>query len=359
MPPLSDIRDSIRVVALGDRRVGPGERVMIVAEAGINHNGSLATALEMVDAAADAGADAVKFQVFAAEQLATANATTAGYQKDNTGAATQRELLTNLELTDQEFAIIRERCADRRIIFLATPFSVGDVARLTALNVVAIKLASTDLTNVILQDEVAKTGLPLILSTGASSKQEIESCIQRLFEAGLGDRLILLHCVSRYPVPLASLNLGAIANLQRRSGLPCGFSDHSESVLTGGWAVAAGACMLEKHFTLDRSGKGPDHRMSLNVNQLRDYVQTARTVQQAMGRGKLGMDPLEQEVRNIASKSVVAAQGIEAGTLITREMLTVKRPGTGIAPTELGQLVGRCASQRIPLDTVLSWSMVG
>lgn len=358
MPPHEDVPDSIRPVSFADRLVGPGERVMIVAEAGVNHNGSIGTALAMVDAAADAGADAVKFQVFYAAQLATADATSASYQQKNAGAATQRELLTGLELTDHELAAIRDRCADKQILFFGTPFSEGDVARLTALNVPAIKLASTDLTNVFLQDEVVQTYLPLVFSTGASREDEIECCVDRLIRAGAGDRLILLHCVSRYPAPMESLNLRAVSTLQRRYGVPCGFSDHSESVLTGGWAIAAGACMLEKHFTLDKTLPGPDHRMSLDVSELRDYIRTARLVEQAMGLGKLGMYQLEQEVRDVARKSVVTAKAIEAGTLITREMLTVKRPGTGIAPKDLTQLLGRNASTDIPLDTVLSWSMV-
>jgi sialic acid synthase SpsE len=344
-------------VRIGDRRIGDGEPVLVIAEAGVNHDGSVERAIQLVDVAADAGADVVKFQMFRAAELTTATAQTAAYQK-TAGGSSQRDMLRRLELSDDGFARVAAHCRTRQIEFLATPFSPPDVDRLRDLGVRALKIASTDLNNTLLLRRAAGTGLPLIVSTGASRADEIAATVERLRSWGAADRLILLHCVSGYPTPLAYANLRAIAALRREFGMPCGFSDHTASTDIAGWAVAAGACVLEKHFTLDREATGPDHAMSLDPVELATYVTLARQAQVALGSGRLGLSPIEADVRAVARKSVVAATRIPAGATITPDMLTAKRPAGGIEPDRFDSVVGCRAAANIAADTVLTWEMV-
>lgn len=345
-------------VTIAGRRVGPGEATLIVAEAGVNHNGCVETALRLVDAAAEAGADAVKFQMFKASELATDSAPTAPYQKERCGEGSQKEMLSRLELTMEDFNRIRRRCDDRSILFVATPFGKADLARLVELTPAAVKIASTDLTNTPLLDAAAATGLPMILSTGAATAEEIHVIARHLRQLDAVGRVVLLHCVSCYPTPLSVVNLRAIAALQRDFETPVGLSDHTTSVAMGGWAVAAGACALEKHFTMDPSAPGPDQSMSLDPGQLARYIAGARESATALGDGRIGMTELETEVREIARKSVVAAVDIAAGAKLSPDMLTLKRPGTGIPAIELEGLIGLRAAADIPSDTILSWKMV-
>lgn len=342
---------------IAGRPVGAGQRVLIVAEAGVNHDGSVDKALRLVDVAADAGADVVKFQMFRAAELASATAPPATYQRA-AGESSQHDMLRRLELSEADFARVRGHCDARGIVFLATPFGPQDVARLLPLGVPALKLASTDVNNTPLLRRAAETGLPLIVSTGAATEAELDACVARLRDWGAGRRLILLHCVSGYPAPLEAANLRAIATLRQRYGVPCGFSDHTPSTQIAGWAVAAGACVLEKHFTLDPSAPGPDHAMSLDPAQLAEYVGAARAAETALGTGTLGFTEIEADVRRAARKSVVAAAHIPAGTALTTELLTVKRPGGGIPPDGLEQLLGRRAAADIAPDTILTWDLV-
>lgn len=344
-------------VRIGRLGVGDDEPVVIIAEAGVNHNGEVDNALRLVDVAAEARADLVKFQVFRADELATAAAGVAGYQRQ-AGDSSQREMLRRLELTDDELARVRTHCADRGIEFLATPFSPSDVERLRQLDVPAIKIASTDLNNTPLLREAATTTLPLIVSTGASTREEITACVANLRVWGAGERLVLLHCVSGYPAPLESANLRTIHTIRQEFGVPCGFSDHTRSTGIGGWAVAAGARVLEKHFTLDRTAAGPDHAMSLNPSELKSYIQTARTTETAMGDGTIGMTEIETDVRNVARKSIVAARPIAAGTTLTAEMITVKRPGGGIPPEEYYAVLGQQTTRDLAADAVVTWDVI-
>lgn len=344
-------------VSIGGQLVGRDQPAYVIAEAGVNHDGVLARALRLVDAAVAAGADAVKFQMFRATELVTASARTAGYQKQP-GVESQRHMLSRLELSDGDFERVRTHCTKSGIEFLATPFGCRDVQRLLALNVHALKIASTDLNNVPLLHAAAETGLPLIVSTGAATADEMAAAVARLRQWGAGERLILLHCVSGYPTPLDAANLRAIATLQEVFGLPCGFSDHTTSTQTGAWAVASRACVLEKHFTLDRAAAGPDHAMSLDPPGLRDYVSAIRDAQQALGTGRLGMTTLEADVRAVARKSVVAACDLSTGTVLRPEMLTIKRPAGGIEPDQLDALIGRQVAADVRCDTTLTWDMI-
>lgn len=344
-------------VSIGQRRVGGDQPAYVIAEAGVNHDGVLERALRLVDIAAGAGADAVKFQAFRAEELATASAGTADYQKES-GGQLQRKMLAPLELSDHDFRRARNRCRERGVEFLGTPFGPRDVDRLLALDVRAIKIASSDLNNVPLLRRAAHTGLPLIVSTGAATADEIKTSVARLQQWGVGGRLILLQCVSSYPTPLEAANLRAVASLQRAFGVPCGFSDHTTGAQTGAWAVAAGAKVLEKHFTLDRSLPGPDHAMSLDPGGLREYISAVRDVERALGTGRLGMTGLEANVRTAARKSVVAACDLTTGTVLTPEMLAVKRPAGGIEPDQIDAVVGRRVATDVVQDTILTWDMI-
>lgn len=352
-------------VRIGPRRIGAGHATYIIAEAGVNHDGSLDKALALVDAGAAAGADAVKFQIFRAAELASAGAAPAAYQR-STGARSQRQMLAALELDDGALRRIQERCCQRHVEFLATPFSVADLERLLRLNPAAIKIASGDLTDVPLLTAAARTGLPLIVSTGASTEDEICMAVagicsvQRELPASSdgGGRLILLHCISAYPTPLEAANLRAIATLRDTLAAPVGFSDHTISTLTGAWAAAAGACVLEKHFTLDRTAGGPDHGMSLDLPGLRDYIGQVRALERALGDGRVGLRGIEDDVRRAARKSIVATRAIAPGTLLSAQMLAARRPGEGIPPSKLAAVIGRRSLVAIEPDTPLQWSMI-
>ncbi len=350
--------DRKRAVRIAGRPIGSHYPTFVVAEAGVNHNGCVETALRMVDAAANAGADAVKFQMFCAQDLATKSAPTAAYQRKNSGQQSQRDMLERLELSMEAFGRIQRHCETYNVLFLATPFGPADVERLAGLGVSAIKIASTDLTNLPLLEAAASTRLPMIVSTGAATEDEIRKAVDQLQGLGAAERLILLHCVSAYPTPVESANLRAIRALHDALGLPTGLSDHTTSVAMGGLAVAAGACVVEKHFTLDADATGPDHFMSLSADRLAEYIEGVREADAAMGTAALGMTEIESGVREVARKSVVAAVDIPAGCSIEAEMLALKRPGTGIAPAELAKLLGRTSLVDIPPDTMLSWEMI-
>jgi N-acetylneuraminate synthase/N,N'-diacetyllegionaminate synthase len=358
VPPHTSAYHHAKPVSIGRHLVGPGLPTFIVAEAGVNHGGSTETALRLVDAAAQAGADAVKFQMFRATDLVARSAATAPYQKKACGETSQQAMLSRLELPAPSFRRLKEHCDERSVTFLATPFGLQEVDQLAELGAPALKIASTDLTNAPLLQRAAASQLPIILSTGASTAEEIDRAVNSLRQADAGNRLILLHCVSCYPTPLDAVNLRAIHTLESKYGVPCGLSDHTTSTNVASWAVAAGACILEKHLTLDRTASGPDHAMSLSPAQLTEYVAAVRQTEQALGNGRPGLTESEQEVRAVAGRSVVAARDIPTGTRITSDMLTLKRPGTGISARDMDQFVDRTATVDIASDTLLSWDMV-
>lgn len=345
-------------VMIGAHAVGPGRRVLIIAEAGVNHDGRAEDARALVDAAAGAGADFVKFQVFRAADLTTRTADLAAYQRSSAGPTSQQAMLQQLELDDAAFATLATQCARRGVGFLATPFGVDDVARLVRLHVPALKIASTDIDNTPLLHAAALTRLPLIVSTGTATAGEIAACISDLAAWGAAQRTILLHCVSSYPTPVAAANLRRVGALAMRYGLPVGFSDHTTSVAIAGWAVAAGACVLEKHLTLDRTRPGPDHAVSLEPAEFAAYVAAAREAEAALGIGTLNAADLEADVRRVARKSIVARRDIPAGAVLSADALTVKRPGGGLSPRQLAEIVGRRTRVAIAADTMLAWDML-
>ena len=326
--PCEPIRET-QPVAVGQHLVGPDCPTLVVAEAGVNHDGDLATALRLVDAAVEAGADAVKFQAFRASELVSTTAPMAAYQTERCADESQHAMLSRLELSQNEFHALKQRCDERKVLFLATPFGETSIRELVEIGVEAIKIASTDLANPMLMHTALETNLPLIVSTGASSEEEIRTCVASIVRAGAADRLVLLHCVSCYPTPLSKLNLRGIRSLQRAFRVPCGLSDHTTSTDTGAWGVAAGACLVEKHFSLDPTRSGPDHAMSLDPTQLAKYISAVRRAEQVLGTGAIGMTDAETDVRRAAGRSVVTGVAVAAGSVLTRDVLAVKRPGTG------------------------------
>jgi N-acetylneuraminate synthase/N,N'-diacetyllegionaminate synthase len=355
---------TIRPIKIGERLIGPGRPVYVIAEAGVSHNGSVECALRMCGVAKDCGADAVKFQAFRAEEIASEEAEQAEYQRRNAGEAkSQREMLKSFELSADDFAKLTERCREIGIEFLASPFDIPSLEMLVALGVRAIKMASTEITDVPLLERAARTGLPLILSTGAATMNEITEGVRVVRAKGATD-IILLHCVSAYPTPLDQQNLGAIRELEERFRCVVGYSDHSTEVMSGQLAVGFGASVLEKHFTLSKSDAGPDHAMSLEPEELRTYVSLARqgaaleVTKKFAGVGAKRPLPIEDEVRRVSRKSVAAKVAIKAGTKLTRGMLTTLRPGTGIPPANLVDLVGCVAARDIPAGVLIAWDML-
>jgi len=337
---------------IGAAVVGQGAPVYVIAEAGVNHDGRVDVARELIHAAADAEADAIKFQVFSADRLVTREAPTAAYQKHAAQGETQYDMLARLQLSRQDFGELAEYARHCDIEFLATPFSVNDLEFLVSLGVQAIKVASPDIVNGPLVDAAAESGLPVIVSTGAAGMEEVWRAVERFREPHAG-HLALLHCVSCYPTPENQVNLGAIGELARAFGCVAGFSDHTEGVNVGGYAVAAGARIVEKHFTLDRGRAGPDHAFSLEPATLAEYIRQIRHAERLMGDGRIGPQECEDEIRRLARGRIVAVREIRAGEVLDSEMLTIKRASEGITAGELRSVIGRRASADIPADAAI------
>lgn len=333
------------LVLAGGRRIGTGQPCFIIAEAGVNHDGSLDLARRLVDAAADAGADAVKFQTFRADELASPEAAQAEYQARNTGQReSQLDMLRRLELSPEAHHELRRRCLDRGLIFLSTPFEEKSADFLVSLGVPLLKIPSGEITNLPFLAHVARAGLPLIVSTGMATLAEVGEAVHVLRrDAGAG--LVLLHCVSNYPARTADVNLKAMETLRSAFGLPVGYSDHTEGLEVALAAVALGACVLEKHFTLDRSLPGPDHRASLEPGELASLVRGVRAVEASLGHGRKEPAAAEAETAAVIRKSVVAARDVPRGARLAAEDLAVRRPGTGLPPSRLAGLLGRRAAR--------------
>jgi N-acetylneuraminate synthase len=340
-------------VAIGERLLGGGEPVFVIAEAGVNHDGDVRTAVELVDVAAAAGADAVKFQTFVPASVATARAPLAGYQRARVdGAGDQRGMLERLCLSAHELRSVAEHCARRRLLFLSTPFDLASAALLERLGVPAFKVASSELTNLPFLDALARRGLPMIVSTGMAALQEVACAVDVVRSAGA--QLVLLHCVSGYPTPAEQVNLRAIDTLRCAFGSPVGFSDHSLGLDASLAAVARDACLLERHVTLDRNRRGPDHAISLEPAELAELVRRVRVTERMLGDGRKRPQPAELDTRAAARRSIVAARPLAAGETLTSDALAVKRPGGGLEPARLAELVGARLLRALAEDEQLS-----
>ncbi len=345
-------------ISIGARRVGPDQPCFVIAEAGVNHNGDLELARRLVDAAAEAGADAVKFQTFSADRLATAAAPQADYQRRNTGIEeSQRAMLHRLELTAEAHRELMARCRERGILFLSSPFDEDSADFLEELGVPAFKIPSGELTNVPFLAHVARKGRPLIVSTGMATLDEVRQAVETIRQAG-SPPLALLHCVSSYPAQPADVNLRAMATLREAFAAPVGFSDHTDGVEIALAAVALGACIIEKHFTLDRNLPGPDHKASLEPAELTSLAAAIRRVEAALGDGVKRPAKCEADAARVARKSLVAARDLSAGSVLRREDLAIRRPGTGLPPSALARVVGMLAKEDIAAGTILTDPMM-
>lgn len=345
-------------VEIGSRIVGEGQPCFIIAEAGVNHCGSIEYAKKLIDKAKLAGADAVKFQIFSAEDIVTKTAEKAEYQKSFTDKdESQYNMIKKLELDADEFRELASYARENDIIFLSTPFSAKSTDVLEDIGVPAYKIASGEITNLPLLEHIAKKGKPIILSTGMSSLDEISEALQHIKDAG-EEEIVILHCVTSYPANPEEINLSAIETLRRTFSLPTGFSDHSLGIATAVAAIALGACVIEKHFTLDRNLPGPDHKASLLPDELKEMIESIRIVERAIGNGIKQPTPEEEKIKLITRRSLVASIDIHSGTIITEDMLAIKRPGTGILPKNMKNIVGKTAKEEIAKDTIIKWEML-
>lgn len=346
---------SPRPFTVAGRAIGDGAPVFVVAEAGVNHNGDMALARRLVEAAAEAGADAVKFQTFSTEALVSRDAPKAGYQVETTGEAeSQRDMLARLELSPDQHAELQQLCAKRGVLFFSAPFDETRADLLDALGVPLFKIPSGEITNLPLLRHIAAKRRPVILSTGMSTLEEVETAVTTIRDAG-DPPLALLHCLSAYPAPAAETNLKAMDTLRQRFGVPVGLSDHTLGIEVAVAAVARGARIIEKHLTLDKSLPGPDHRASLDPVEFASLVRSIRTVESALGDGEKRPMPSEMDTRRVARKSLVAARAIPAGEPLTAELIRVKRPGTGIPPADLERVLGRPVKRALSADEVIGW----
>ena len=328
------------------------DSTFIIAEIGVNHNGSVELAKKMIKSASDCGVDAVKFQTFVSEDLVSENAKTAEYQEKNTNENSQLEMLKKLELSYEDFFELKKYAENCGVMFLSSPFDFKSVDLLEKLDVSLYKLGSGELTNFELIDYVLKTNKPLILSTGMATLDEIKEAYDFIKN---NVQLVILHCITGYPTSFEEANLNFIKTLQKELDVPIGFSDHSPGIELPIAAVALGACVVEKHFTLDKALEGPDHKASLNPIEFKAMVDAIRNVEVAMGDGVRKFSDNELEIKKVARKSIVLNQDVKKGTIIKSEMLSIKRPGTGIPPKFINEVIGKETIDDLKSGTVVLW----
>ena len=326
--------------------------VYIIAEAGVNHNGSYELACKMVDAAKAAGVDCIKFQTFKSKNLVAHNAQKAEYQKDTTGDGSQVDMLKKLELSYDEFAELKAYCDKVGIMFLSTPFDFESINFLNSIDMPFWKIPSGEITNLPYLVALAKTEKPVIMSTGMCEMGEINAAIEVLRKNGTTD-IKLLHCNTEYPTPFEDVNLRAMQTMRDAFNLEVGYSDHTKGIDVPAAAVAIGATVIEKHFTLDRNMEGPDHKASLEPDELADMVSSIRNIEKALGTGD--KTPSTSERKNIAAarKSIVAKHSIRAGEVLSDDNITVKRPGTGISPMQWNDVIGTKAIRNFDEDELI------
>lgn len=321
-------------------------RTIIIAEAGVNHNGDVERALTMIDQAARAGVDYVKFQTFNAEKLVTAAAPTAEYQQRNTAESSQLAMLRSLQLDESDYQRLIDRCRECGVGFMSTPFDSESIEFLATLGMDYWKIPSGEITNKPYLRQIASKGGRIIMSTGMSTLEEVGEALVVLTEGGVrGEDIFLLHCTTQYPTPYSDVNLKAMNSLRQFPVRGVGYSDHTQGITVPVAAVALGAMVIEKHFTLDRNLPGPDHKASLEPDELAEMVRQIRIVEESLGSEKKTVTAVEAPNRAVARKSIVAARPIVAGEIFTADNLTVKRPGTGISPMRWDEVVGSRATR--------------
>ena len=327
--------------------------VFIIAEAGVNHNGDIGLAKQLIDAAAESGANAVKFQTFISEKIVSRSAGKANYQKETTDSdESQIDMLRRLELRFQDFRELKRYCEQKGIMFLSTAFDICSADFLYDLGLPLFKIPSGEITNYPLLKAIGQFKKRVIMSTGMSELKDIEAAINVLKEQGTSD-IILLHCNTQYPTPFSDVNLRAMNELKKHFGLPVGYSDHTKGIEVPIAAAALGAVVIEKHFTLDNNMEWPDHKASLEPDELAKMVASIRNIEMALGSGMKTVTDSERENIAAARKSIVAAAHINKGEVLTDQNLTVKRPGTGISPMRWTELIGRIADRDYEEDEMI------
>lgn len=328
-------------------------KTFIIAEAGDNHNGSRELAFRLIDKAVEAGADCVKFQTFITEEIISKRAEKAEYQKAATGSdESQYQMVKKLELSFEQFRELQKYAEERAITFLSTPFDIPSVEFLDSINIPCFKIPSGEITNLPYLIKIAETGRDVIMSTGMAELNEIESAINILREHGSGD-ISLLHCNTEYPTPYEDVNLRAMLTLKEKFGVRVGYSDHTQGIEVPIAAVALGAEIIEKHFTLDHNMEGPDHKASLEPDELKQMVDGIRKTEKALGNGIKTASPSEKKNIQIARKSIVARRDIKKGEILTEENLAVKRPGNGISPMRWYEVIGTNAIRDFSEDEMI------
>lgn len=333
-----------------------GEEILstfVIAEAGVNHNGSLDLAKKLIDAAKDAGADCVKFQTFISKNIVSKNAEKAEYQKKHTEVEeTQYDMLKKLELSFDEFTELYKYCKTKDIEFMSTAFDFNSIEFLDSLGMRTWKIPSGDITNLPYLMKIAKLNKPMILSTGMSTIEDISNAINTLRNNGAGE-LTVLHCTTEYPTPFTDVNLRAMLTIKDEFDVKVGYSDHTKGIEVPIAAIALGATVIEKHFTLDRNMEGPDHKASIEPDKLKQMVDSIRHIESALGNGI--KEPAKSEIKNmvIARKSIIAQKSIKAGEVFTDGNLTVKRPGNGISPMKWFEVMGKVAIRDFEEDELI------
>lgn len=344
-------------VRIGNRLVHVGTPCFIIAEAGVNHNGSLEMALALVDAAYNASADAIKFQLFRVEEQISGMALPADYQRKQTDASTMLEMAKSYDLPWEAHRVIADHCRKLGITYMASCFDPEAVNFLLTLGANCIKVGSGEITNYPLLAHMAATGKPILLSTGMSTLQDVAGAVEHIQASG-DSPLILLQCVSNYPAAPESINLRVMQTLRQAFNVPVGYSDHTLGNEVAVAAVALGACVIEKHFTLDKALPGPDHAMSLSPTELQMFVAAIRTIESALGNGIKQLQPGERAVQQVARRSLVSACAIRGGERLNDTNVTFKRPATGIDPRLWQTVRGRMVRSDVPADIPITWEML-
>lgn len=329
------------------------KKTLIIAEAGVNHNGCIDLAKSLVDKAVIAKADIIKFQTFTAENLVTKNAQKAEYQKNNLASeSTQFNMLKNLELSQSEFKELKDYCTEKNIEFLSTAFDLESIDFLESLGMNTWKIPSGEITNLPYLIKIAKLKKKVILSTGMSTMQEIEDAVNIFKKYGTTD-ITILHCTTQYPTLFEDVNLNAMLSIKEKFGYDVGYSDHTKGIEVPIAAVALGATVIEKHFTLDNNMIGPDHKASLQPDELKKMVESIRNIELSLGDGRKVVANSEKENMSIARKSIVAKKSIRKGQLLSEENITVKRPGDGISPMKWFDILGTAAIRDFEEDELI------
>lgn len=356
--PKSEIQNP-EFIEIGNRLIGDKHPVFIIAEIGVNHNGDPVIAERLIKAAADSGVDAVKFQTFKAEDLVAKNTSKDRYMKAETGSAeSMYEMFKRLELPQDSYRSLKDLAESMGLIFFSSPFGEDAVDFLFNLGVKVFKIASAEITNLPLLRYIGRKGLPVILSTGMSSLDEVRAAVKALEDSGCKD-IILLHATISHPARKEDLNLRVIGTLKNEFKFPVGYSDHTDDIFVPSLAVASGAVLIEKHFTLDKSMNGPDHCHSINPKEMTEMVRMIRDTEKILGFSNKDYVEVEKEVRILARRSVIARKNIPKGTRLDASMITTKRPGTGITPFDMDKVLGKSALVDISSDDVIKWEMLG